>query len=142
MSKDQEAGYISRVGFACSNWPHLHRAYVVTVRKLNLHSIKAKNHMDVKSLIPVSHQNLISLDIWNQCMKEDIIDANFVITLLLISLIWKDIFEQFMERFRNIHIINVAPVLTPALVVINVLRPLKNKISQIFQLVDKGLKMS
>ena len=36
----QEAGCILRVGFTCSKWPHLHRAYVVTVRKLNLHSVR------------------------------------------------------------------------------------------------------
>ena len=40
----QEAGCILRVGFACSKWPHLHRAYVVTVRKLNLHSVTAIFH--------------------------------------------------------------------------------------------------
>ena len=37
--KVQEASNILRVDFACSKWPHLHRAYLVTVRKLNLHSV-------------------------------------------------------------------------------------------------------
>ena len=31
MSKTQEASSILRVGFVCSKWPHLHRAYLVTV---------------------------------------------------------------------------------------------------------------
>ena len=31
MSKVQEVSSILRVGFALSKWPHLHRAYVVTV---------------------------------------------------------------------------------------------------------------
>ena len=39
MSRVQEAGSILRVGFACSKLPHLHLAYVVTVQKLNLHSV-------------------------------------------------------------------------------------------------------
>ena len=30
-TKNQEASSISRVGFTLSNWPHLHKAYVVTV---------------------------------------------------------------------------------------------------------------
>ena len=29
--KNQETGSILKVGYACLNWPHLHRAYVVTV---------------------------------------------------------------------------------------------------------------
>ena len=31
VSKVQETGSILRLGFACSMWPHLHRAYSVTV---------------------------------------------------------------------------------------------------------------
>ena len=38
-TKNQEASYNFRLGFALSKGPHLQRAYVVTVRKLNLHNV-------------------------------------------------------------------------------------------------------
>ena len=39
--KFQEPSSVLKMGFALSKWPHLHRAYLVTVRKLNLHSVYA-----------------------------------------------------------------------------------------------------
>ena len=44
VTKVQEASSILRVGFALWKWPHLHRAYLVTVRKWGATAVDSRSN--------------------------------------------------------------------------------------------------